>query len=457
MLLLLACTHAPDDPAAPSNHVQPYADGVTLRDSQGHALVLHGVNARVQGVFDVTFSDGRTALEAIPPFGEEDCAFLADELGLDLVRLPISWSGMEPEDDAWDEAYFERVREVVDACQAHGVYTLLDLHQDAYSKEIGEDGAPLWAIVPAPDQLLEGPLDDLGERRISAAVLDAFHSLYANEANLWESYGDMAGELASRFTENPGVVGIELQNEPVNLGDEDSLDAFHASVGAAVRARAPEMTLYFEPDSLRNALDAMPVNTPFPYPNAVYSPHIYTEVFETGWADEDEQAVYDSVDEARAEADDHGTPLFAGEFGADPTTDVGLHYTTTCLDAFDGKGASWAFWVYEEWSQGRWGLYDADPDASEARGALRDGIADVLDRPYPIAIDGTIDAYTWDGTTLQVALQPGQGAEHVLAAPLRLWPDGLSATCDGADVTVTRTGGRATMTCDGAELTLTGS
>lgn len=458
MLLLLACAHPPDDsgPVVALPRVQPYADGATLRDAEGRTLVLHGMNARVDGLFDVTFDDGRTALEPIPPFGEDDCAFLADELGLNLLRLPVNWSGMEPEDDAWDDAYFERIASVVDACHAHGVYTLLDLHQDAYSKEIGEDGAPLWAIVPAPDELLEGPLDNLEQRRISAAVLAAFHSLYTNESGLWTAYGDMAAELAGRFTESPGVVGIELHNEPVTLGDVGALDDFHAAIAADVRERAPDMALYFEPDAFRNTLDVMAVGDVFPFPNAVYSPHIYTDVFEDGWVDEDEQAVRDSVNAARAEADEHGTPLFVGEFGNDPATDVGQHYTTTCLDAFDAVGASWAYWVYEEWSQGRWGLYDADPDDDEARGALRAPIADILDRPYPAAVAGTLVGFSWDGATLVVNLEPGSTGTHVIAAPQRVWPSTVRATCDGAAVEVTRAGGRASFACAGAVVEVTG-
>ena len=41
------------------------SDGVHMRDADGRVALLRGINARVEGVFDVTFSDGRTALEPI--------------------------------------------------------------------------------------------------------------------------------------------------------------------------------------------------------------------------------------------------------------------------------------------------------------------------------------------------------------------------------------------------------
>ena len=128
-----------------------------LIDSSGRTVLLRGVNARVEGLFDVTFDDGRAALEEIPPFTGQDCAFLAEELGLNLLRLPVNWSGIEPEPDDWDAAYLSHIGRLVDDCDDAGVLTIVDLHQDAYGKDIGEDGAPLWAIEPPPPALLEAP------------------------------------------------------------------------------------------------------------------------------------------------------------------------------------------------------------------------------------------------------------------------------------------------------------
>lgn len=449
-LLFAACT----EPAAvKAGRAQPYADGVTLRDTSGRELRLHGFNARVEGLFDVTFDDGRIPLETIPPFGDADCAFIADELGMNLLRLPVNWSGMEPEDDRFDEAYFDRVTAVVDACWTHGVYTQLDIHQDAYSKEIGEDGAPLWAIVPAPAELLEGPLEDLEARRTSGPVLAAFRSLYTNQAGLFDAYGDMAGELAGRFVDHPGIVGIELHNEPVALGDQASLDAFHEAVALAVRDRAPSMAIHFEPDAFRNLTDSAPVTNPFPLGNVVYAPHVYTDVFEDGWASLDTGAIEASVAAAREEATAHDAPLLVGEFGHDPETEAGRAYIAAALESFDAYSASWAFWVYEEWSQGRWGLYGGD---TESRGPLRDELADLLTRPFPAAVDGKVTHVAWDGAALTVGLDGAGDGEHLVSAPSRVWPGEVVVQCDGQQVDATRVGGRVRFRCGGGEVVVAG-
>src|SRR5262249_7295728 len=144
----------------------------------GRQILLRGYNARVEGIFDVTFDDGRIPLEEIPPFVEDD-AQRFEQLGLNVLRLPVNWSGLEPHPQAYNEDYMRRVDAVVALGLRHHFYVLIDIHQDAYSKEFAEDGAPLWAIVPPPPMLLQGPLDDLESRRISGPVLRATNSFFS--------------------------------------------------------------------------------------------------------------------------------------------------------------------------------------------------------------------------------------------------------------------------------------
>ncbi len=64
-------------------------------DDDGRVVFLRGVNARVEGLFDVGFDDGRETLEPIPPFGPSDANRLR-ALGFNVLRLPINWSALEP-------------------------------------------------------------------------------------------------------------------------------------------------------------------------------------------------------------------------------------------------------------------------------------------------------------------------------------------------------------------------
>ena len=432
-----------------------------LVDTQGRQVLLRGVNARVEGLFDVTFDDGRIALEEIPPFGRDDCELLAEELGLNHLRLPVNWSGIEPTSGTYDQAYLDRIGVLVDACAEVGVWTIVDLHQDAYGKDIGEDGAPLWAIHPAPEELLEGPLtsEELASRRTSAVVLQAFDSLYSNATldngrPVRDAYAEMAAVLAESLADHPGAVALELQNEPVVFGQQERLDEFHEAVAAAVRAVAPELPLVFEPDALRNFNDQAPMDVPFGWNDAIYGPHIYTDVFEDGWASENTDDIRASIAGAEVEATFHDAHLYVGEFGNDPRSERGQLYLETCFDAFDEHEASWALWLYEEHSQDSWGLWDEGAEP-HTRGDLRASAADMLARAFPIATAGEIAGIDWvaETRTLTVSIDAATDRPHVVAAPLRTFPAGVTASCDGAAVPVTQyQPGRVEVTCEGSVL-----
>ena len=133
------------------------SDGHDLRDAEGRVKLYRGVNVHIAGIFDVTFADGRAPREPLPGFDASDPADMRAR-GFNLVRLPINWSAIEPAHGQFADDYLDRVAGIVAWCRAAGVDVLLDLHEDGWSKELCEDGAPLWAVVPPPATLTGGPV-----------------------------------------------------------------------------------------------------------------------------------------------------------------------------------------------------------------------------------------------------------------------------------------------------------
>lgn len=415
-----------------------------LVDAEGRVIFLHGVNARVEGVFDVTFDDGRTALEPIPPFGEEDAARMR-EIGFNALRLPINWSALEPtEDGGFDEAYLDQVEAVVDLCGKHGIRTLVDFHQDAYSKEIGEDGAPLWAILPPPTQLLEGPLDDLAARRASKQVLDAFATFFGDSADgqmLRQRFGQAVAHVAARFAGHPHVTGIEIYNEPVATDTDTHI--LHDEVLAIARPADAGQLYHFEPSVFRNLKDKAPTAKRDPWPGTVYAPHVYTLSFDG--TDEEHQAMTKetlrpSNESARAEADSWAAPLVVGEYGYDPKGIQADSYLRWQVELQDEYQASGFLWVWKEESQDSWGLFDHD----DATGAWteRDLVRKAISRVVPEAVAGWPGRFGMDGALrfeMSFTADPTVTARHRLFVP---GPDDYAAsfevTCDGAPVDAPR-------------------
>ncbi len=415
------------------------AEGGHLRDDLGRHVVLRGINARVAGLFDVTFDDGRTPVETIPPFTRDDLRVVRDDVGMNAVRIPVNWSGLQPEPGALDERYLARLFEVLALCAGEELWCVVDLHQDAYSKEIGEDGAPLWAIVPSPERLLEGPLHDLEERRLSDQVLRAFDTFFTGQAGVRDAYLEMLALLAERLRGQPWVAGLEVFNEPV--GDDLPVLGFAQLATEAVHAVDPDRLVLWEPSSLRNLRDEAETDGGLHLDNDGYAPHLYPEVFSgarDSWASGDPARLISSTANARTEADEHDAALIVTEYGIDPIAPNGLRWITTMDDQLDRARASRFFWVYEELEQGKWGLFDEGH-------VLRDALVDVLARPAPDAIEGTIGSWSWADGTLRVELTGG--GTHRLRVATRALPEPLVARCDGAAVDVKRAGSLVEVPC----------
>jgi endoglycosylceramidase len=447
---LLGCS------SAQPHHAPLDVDHGQFRAPDGRTVILRGINARVAGLFDVTFDDGRTPLETIPDLPDEDVARMAS-MGFNLLRLPLSWSAFEPQPGIWSPAFLDTLVRIVASCRDHGVYVLLDLHQDAWSKEIGEDGAPLWAITPAPEMLLAGPLTDLGSRRTSTQVLHAFSSFFTDDADmLQEKFAAMVQQLAIRFRGDPAVLGFEIFNEP--LATDDELLAFHAKIARAIRDYDPDHLIAFEPPATRNFVDSATIPSgPFPVDGGIYAPHLYTAVFNDDARltnDTYEMPLATSVRNARDEADGWATPLLIGELGVGPQQPHALEWIGHAYDAADTVFASTAFWVWKEQDQGQWGLF---AHAADGTWHDRPEMIAAVARPYAKATGGSPGAMSWDGTTFTLGFERRDGVapQHDVFFPVA----SALVSCNGVavksgDVTFDGPSSTYSIRCDGGRLTL---
>lgn len=419
-----------------------------LVDGQGRPSFLRGVNVRAEGIFDVSFDDGREALEAIPPFGGEDAAKIR-EFGFDAIRLPINWSGIQPVNyDQWDDGYLAKIDAAIEAARSAGLVVLLDLHQDAWTKEFGEDGAPRWALFPppGPSDLLGGPLTDLGARRLSGLVENQFTTFFSGGViggKVRVEFIAMAEHVAARFSGNDAVIGLEIFNEP--LTDSDGLARLYVPAYAAVRAAMPGKLFVFEPFVQRNFLDKAPLGSGALGPGTLYAPHTYKLAFDGASNDDPARMkmtkdtlrpqVLNAVDEAAS----WGAGLMVTEWGYAPSGIRAEEYLTWQSELHEEAMASSFFWLWKEQSQGRWGCFDYAETAGTwaPRGAMQK----VLARVRPAAVSGWPEAYAFDRATGRFTMtfvsDPTILAPTVIAIAKTLGPPS-SVTCDGAPVSATQ-------------------
>ena len=421
--------------------------GTTFRDTQGRQLLFRGYNAKVTTLFDVTFDDGRVPEETFPDLSEAETARI-EQLGWNVLRIPLSWSGLEPQPQQYAQAWMQKLDAVLAMAHEHSFYIIIDLHQDAYSKEIGEDGEPLWAIVPPPTQLLQGPYSDA--RRLTGQVLSAGYSFFdddpATDGRLLQSaYITAAQQIVTHVLGDPAVLGYEDFNEPVVLY-QDELVAFHQAFADGIHAIDADAPVLFEPVSTRNETDdAVRSDTPWSNGPASYAVHIYTCWFSTctspSWADENPAELSTSMSNADAERASWDTPIFVTEFGCDQTTPQGPVWMSAELDLQDQYLASSTAWEFS--GLGSWGFHDDNGDEYPATTA-------VMSRMFPRAVAGDLlqieRPRIGDMIVHYRPTAATMGLEHEVSVSTAYVSNPV-ITCDGQPVQATMLTGRATFVC----------
>ncbi|WP_018179384.1 endoglycoceramidase I [Jongsikchunia kroppenstedtii] len=266
--------------AAPTGGVvRIHTQGDKIYDQYGRVLLLHGVNS-------VDKSDGPLI---VPGNGYTITAPMAATLarhGINNIRLGVSFQGLMPTRGQLDHAYLDRIAAQVEILASHGIRTLLDNHQDGLGSPWGGNGFPAWSIHarPAPGESNPGfPMNYL-----MPSMSAGWSEVWNNTYGVLDYLGQALGALTARVQGHPGVMGIELLNEPWPgtgfltcypfgcPGFDAKYQRALTTLTNAVRAKDPSMTVFWEPNVTWNQL--MPSNlgrsAPIP-PNVVFAPHDY--------------------------------------------------------------------------------------------------------------------------------------------------------------------------------------
>lgn len=422
--------------------------GGWIVDAEGRHVLLRGVNVNAL----VEYWQG-SDFPTVFPVDAADADLMA-AIGWNAVRLLLSWSRVEPAPGVYDDGYLGEARALVRLFASRGLYSILDLHQDAWSAGLaalpgtvcppstvpafGWDGAPGWAT-------LDGGTDrcvPLGIRELSPAVMTAFAQFFADApgpggVGIRTRYAAMLGHVARVLAAEPGVAGYDLINEPNAFSPEQNaaLSSLYEAALPAIRAGEAEAgalprIVFFEPSALWSLAGggAPPV---FAHDGQIaYAPHIYSGSIIPRPLTAADFAV------ARAEAGAFGgAPVLVGEWGGDPrrASDPIDTYFRDHQDLQDEFLFSATLWTWREscgdpHKQGDiragqvpyvWGEFEVDCMTNAVTG-LRTDLLHVLARAYVRAAPGRLAAMRYDAATGAFAVEgtgASPGAELVVFYP----------------------------------------
>lgn len=134
-------------------------EGSNFRDESGRSIILRGVNlggdCKVPYPYGGTnypsdFSDHRSVSFVGRPFPLEEADEHLGRLrhwGFNVLRLLTCWEAVEHAGPGlYDSEYIDYFAELCRRANEHGLYVVVDFHQDVWSRMTGGSGAPGWTF-----------------------------------------------------------------------------------------------------------------------------------------------------------------------------------------------------------------------------------------------------------------------------------------------------------------------
>jgi endoglycosylceramidase len=430
--------HAASGPVTAPLH----REGAWLVDGQGRVFIGHGANVVRKSAPYYPFR-----------FGEADARLLADE-GFTVARIGFIWEAFEPQPGKYDDAYVKRIADLDNLLGRYGIRTLIDFHQDLWSRQTGGDGAPAWATLgPTADSAFAAFWrDDKAPDGVG---------IQTHFVNAWH-------HAAEALKGHTNVLGLDPFNEPYPgtdypppCGDfspcaqfeSGALADFYRRVTATVRSAGAKQVIY--PEGIADSGVAPPALPRFDDPQTAFTFHFYCNITQ---GDPREANVGDASPEAAAcapieqwnianfleYAKGIGVPSLLGEFSCNDVNPDNAQIVDQLGRAF----TSWTIWACYTAADdpadcpGQGLLADDTKPASQAN--VKQPKLDALVVPYPQAIAGTPKDYAFDRSTKEMTLSYGaapvpgvtlgRGARTQVFVPARQYPHGYKADVTGGKV-----------------------
>ncbi|MDT3400150.1 cellulase family glycosylhydrolase [Streptomyces sp. B1866] len=404
-------------------------------------------------------------------FGDDDAAFLAAN-GYTVARVGVMWKAVEPTPGNYDDDYLDSIARTVKALASHGIYSLLDMHQDSYNEAFNGQGFPDWAVLDPTSQDATWDAFWNNTQVAGTGVRDRF-------ARFWQ-------HVAERFTGNPAVLGYDLMNEPhvgtqsnsnCTIGYCPQINKIRAAYNDATSAiRAVDAT---HPVFWERSLAALFTPPSIDAGATGNSYHVYCPVQPTD--DPNVAAVRNTVVCPPAEAvqlalmtaqshNADSAPLVT-EFGSTPdTTEL-----TRVAGELDQTMVGWTEWTYHRTGVTDFTLTPSvvdDPRLPPTGNNVNSSVLSALTRPYPLAVAGTPTnwSYNPEDRTFRLTYRPTRadgngtfpaGSITELAAPALNYPHGYTAQVTGGTITSPPNAPRITIAsttgADTITVTLTGN
>ena len=397
-------------------------DGPRLLDELGREVILRGVNA-----------GGRSKFPPFIPFDFTESTFeqaldeyldRVESWGHNVVRMPFSWEGLEPERGTYDQAYLGRYQAMVDAAAVRGLRVIVDFHQDVFARPYCGDGFPFWTLPqPVPD-MPEDCTDWFMQYFDGEDVRGAFDRFWSNQDQIRDAFADMWRHVAKELWPREGVIGFEVINEPASGTAEEEawmpqvLTPFYSEMALVIREEAPGAPVFLDSSGISATTAETTLERP-QGPGLIFAPHYYDASVAMGsWSGADP---VEMIGRWKAKADEWEVPCILGEFGVPRSEPRADEYLWATYNAFDTLLMHATIWEYShsavDWNDESMSIVDV--------GTGERSYASEVIRAYPAAVAGTIVSFEYNAGRRSGTLvfDATAGGLTEIAVPERLFSD----------------------------------
>ncbi len=476
---------------APVRGLLSSSGGPFLRDSQGRVVFLHGVNV----VYKLPPYEVYPDPHAPWNFTAHD-ASLMGRLGFNVVRLGMTWSGLEPgtasandpaicapgrphDPGQWNQsvldAYLAKLARTVDLLGRYHIYSLLDMHQDVYNEAFDGEGAPNWAVCTDGAASFDPPGRWSLEYGTRAAGI-AFHNFWTNDVvgDLQGQYDRVWAAVATYFRDNPWVVGYDPFNEPFSkslttVGDQQfdgQLECFYTGrdyVGEPAHGAAaitcppqdpargviptilgadPNHLVFYEPDIYGRRGYPNFVG-PMDFPNLVFNVHVYCGYRSPVTGNPTDLSACAAQDARSLLARQEDRPYLASPSQPGGPAWFMSEFGATSNSALLARFTTGANQALVGWAYWAWRYYGDPTGSADEALVMSDGrlrsTARVLAETYPQAIAGVPESMSFDPSSgaFKLTYTPSRTgrAPTVVFVPTAIhYPQGYCVRASGAKV-----------------------
>jgi len=271
-----------------------------FRGPDGRVQIFHGLNV-VQKSFPWHPSTGD--FDPFSSLNAEDMTNL-QSWGFNAIRLGVMWPGVEPVEGEYNHTYLQVIRQLVDDLYSHGIWTIVDFHQDAFTERFCGEGVPDW-LLPKLEPIqrtcsgwlpevakIFGQCKSFEDLNYSTDPKTGFPNTkdclsigfdqYSRTPEVVTSWGHFFSYdsiqqkfrgywkvVAEALKDAEGVLGYDLVNEPLNgnyfhhvellkpgEADRQLLQPLYASIGEVIHSVDATAILMYEPVPFPDTLPA---------------------------------------------------------------------------------------------------------------------------------------------------------------------------------------------------------